>query len=275
MDRPDVVAINYSRDVGWAGALTIELCREEPSTLEVTFSHDGKSEIGVWQQKLPRSDFAQALNLVQRSGYATIAGPAEVSPEARFVSIGERTAGAKLPSLRAFELAALPPVVGALGAEIERLAAPLRAHPLRVIHAAAAWAKPAFEAGEPLAIEMVMGNSGRAPLEMGNPLDAMAEGWNGLRLVIRDAGGTEQIADLTAANVRARPAASTGGTATLDPGMGLPFRIRKKVYLTPGRYAGRVEYHGLVDNPQNRQRVTGALWLDLGPFEIRPGKSSP
>jgi hypothetical protein len=43
------------------------------------------------------------------------------------------------------------------------------------------------------------------------------------------------------------------------------------VYLTPGRYSGRLEYHGLISNPGNRQLVTGVLWLELGTLEIRRG----
>ncbi len=275
MASGDVVAVHYSRDVGWAGALTVELCRDEPSTLEVTFNHDGRPEIGVWQQAVAPAEFSRALALVRGSGYRTLAGPSEVSPEARFVTVGERAAAAALPAVRAFELSAVPAAIASLGADLERLTAPLRGHPLRVIHAAAAWAKPAFDAGELLEVEVVMGNSGRLPLEMGNPLDALADGWNGLRLVIRDAQGREEAADLSAANVRARVGSPAGATAVVDPRTAFPFRVRKKVYLTPGRYAGRLEYHGLVDNPQNRQLVTGALWLDLGPFEVRAGRAAP
>jgi hypothetical protein len=49
----DIVAINYSRDVGWAGALTAEICRSEPSTALVTFNYDHRPEIGVYRVLLP------------------------------------------------------------------------------------------------------------------------------------------------------------------------------------------------------------------------------
>jgi len=170
--------------------------------------------------------------------------------------------------LRAFELTKLDPTLAALSVEFEKLIAPLRSHPLRVIHAGAGWAKPTFDPTEPLEIEMVMGNSGRLPLEMGNPLDVAASGWNGLRLVI-GAGGQEKAVDLSAEHMRARPGSPESATVTVDPGKAFPFRIRKKVYLTPGRYRGRLEYHGLIENPQNRQLVTGSLWLDLGSFDVQ------
>src|SRR6185437_15505258 len=124
------------------------------------------------------------------------------------------------------------------------LLASIRLHPLRVIHANAAWAKPAFDASELLEIEMVMGNTGRLPVEMGNPLDIAAEGWNGLRLVLVDSSGSQHSVDLTPSHIRPRPGFPSDATVTLDPGKALPFRIRKKVYLPPGQYSGRIEYHG-------------------------------
>jgi hypothetical protein len=272
MAPPDVVAINYSRDVGWSGALIAELCSEEPSTVGLTFNYDGGAEIGVWEQRLPAATFAQALALVQRSGYRGLASPDESPPEAKFIAIGERQRGQPLPFLRAFELVMVPPPVSALGAELEKLAVePIRRHPLRVIHGGAGWARPVFAAGELLEIEVVLGNSGTLPLDMGNPLDAAAQGWSGMRLVMIDAVGHEQASDLTLANLRPPVGASTDATMTLDPGKALPFQVHKKVYLTPGRYSGRLEYHGLISNPGNRQLVTGVLWLELGTLEIRRG----
>ncbi len=268
----DVVAINYSRDVGWAGALTAELARDQPSSVDVTFNYDGRPEIGVWQQTVSPAEFAQALALVRRSGYAALPGPTEVSPEAKFLSVGERQQGEAAPTLRAFELTALEPALSALSVELERLLAPIRLHPLRVIHAAAGWAKPVFAPSELLEIEMVLGNSGRLPLEMGNPLDAAASAWNGLRLVMVDTAGRGQAVDLSVSQMRAPTGSPTDATVTLDPGKALPFRIRKKAYLAPGRYTGRLEYHGLVENPKNPQLVTGSLWLELGPVDIRDGR---
>jgi len=272
MATADVVAINYSRDVGWAGSLIAEICRDDPSTVDLTFNYDGGVEIGVWEQRLPAATFAQALALVQRSGYRGLPSPDESPPEAKFIAVGEREQGQPLPFLRAFELMMVPPPVSALGVELEKLVVgPIRRHPLRVIHGAAAWARPAFAAGELLEIEVVLGNSGTLPLEMGNPLDAAADGWNGMRLVMVDAGGHELAVDLTLANLRPPAGAPTDATVTLDPGKALPFQVHKKVYLTPGRYSGRLEYHGLMSNPGNRQLITGALWLDLGTVEIRRG----
>jgi hypothetical protein len=271
MSARETIAINYSRDVGWAGAIAAEICRDEPSTVDVTFNYDGGPEIGVWQQMLPPEQFAFALALIRRSPYATLPGPTEVSPEQKFLAFGERQQGDALPTVRCFELSSLHPTLSALSVEVERLLAGIRLHPLRVIHANAGWAKPAFDASELLEIQVVMGNTGRLPLEMGNPLDVAADGWNGLRLVLIDSRGSQYASDLTPSHVRARPGFSPDATVTLDPGKALPFRIRKKVYLSPGRYSGRIEYHGIVENPENRQLVTGSLWRDLGPVDIRSG----
>jgi hypothetical protein len=271
MSLPDVVAINYSRDVGWSGAIIAELCRDEPSSVDVTFNYDGGPEIGVWQQTLSPEEFGRALDLVSRSGYATLEGPSEVSPEEKFLAVGERQKGAALPTLRAFELRTLHPALSTLSVDLERMLASIRRHPLRVVHAGAGWTKPAFDPSELLEIEMVMGNTGRLPLEMGNPLDVAAGTWNGLRLVLIGSSGSEQATDLSPSHIRARPGFPSEATVILDPGKAIPFRIRKKVYLPPGRYSGRIEYYGMVENRENRQLVTGSLWRDLGPVDVRIG----
>jgi hypothetical protein len=271
MPAGDIIAIIYSRDVGWAGAIAAEICRDEPSTVDVTFNYDGGPEIGVWQHMLRPDEFARTLALINRSGYATLPGPTEVAPEQKFLAFGEREQGATLPTMRCFELSSLHPALSALSIELERLLARIRLHPLRVVHANAAWAKAAFDASELLEIEVVMGNTGRLPLEMGNPLDVAADGWNGLRLVLIDSSGSQHAIDLTPSHIRSRPGFPSDATVTLDPGKALPFRIRKKVYLSPGRYGGRVEYHGIVENLENRQLVTGSLWRDLGPVDVRSG----
>jgi hypothetical protein len=194
-----------------------------------------------------------------------------VAPEQKFLALGEREQGAALPTVRCFELSSLHPTLSALSVEVERLLAGIRLHPLRVIHANAAWAKLAFDVSELLEIEMVLGNTGRLPLEMGNPLDVAAHGWNGLRLVLVDPAGFQHAIDLTPSHIRASPGLPLDATVTLEPGKALPFRIRKKVYLPPAQYSGRIEYHGIVENLENRQLVTGSLSLDLGAVDIRSG----
>ena len=133
---------------------------------------------------LSPEEFGRALALVDRSGYANLEGPSEVSPEQKFLAVGERRARRRAADFACFELRTLHPALSALSVEVERMLACIRLHPLRVIHANAAWAKPTFDPSELLEIEMVMGNTGRLPLEMGNPLDVAADGWNGLRLVL-------------------------------------------------------------------------------------------
>ena len=271
MPAREIVAINYSRDVGWAGTIAAEICRDEPSTVDVTFNYDGGPEIGVWQQMLPRSSSPAPLPSSIAPGTRFFRVPTEVSPEQKFLAFGEREQGVALPIVRCFDLGRLDPTLSALSVEVERLLAGIRMHPLRVIHGNAAWTKPAFDTSELLEIEMVMGNTGSLPLEMGNPLDVAADGWNGLRLVLVDSSGCQHASDLTPSHIRARPGFPPDATVTLDPGTALPFRIRKKVYLSPGRYSGRIEYHGMVENPENNQLVTGSLWRDLGPVDIRSG----
>src|SRR5690348_4716891 len=129
----DVIAINYSRDAGWAGGLVVEICRDQPSTAVVTFNYDGGRQLGVYVATLPGDLFRQVADLVARSGYAQLPIATETGPEAKFVIVGERREGETLPLLRPFELIGLPPAVAALGRDLEAMVvAQIRKHPSRV-----------------------------------------------------------------------------------------------------------------------------------------------
>jgi hypothetical protein len=273
----DVLAINYSRDAGWAGGLIVEICRDQPSTALVTFNYDGGRELGVYLAALPAAVFLQAAELVTRSGYAQLPIAVETGPEAKFLVIGERRQGEALPVLRPFELIAIPPAVAALGRDLEAtVVAQIRKHPSRVVEVNASWAKPAFDPGEPLGVRVALRGAGALPVACGNPLGAPPGGWCGLRLFLRDVAGKgrEESVDLEAGHLRPPPEGRGGGKALLAPGATLAFEIRKKVYLTPGAYSARLSYQNVADDPDDPQFVRGEVVLDLGPVVVERGRGA-
>jgi hypothetical protein len=257
------IAINYSREVGWAGALIAELCAGEPSTAIVTFNYDGRPELGVYRTVLPDPSFLGALSALRRSGYERFPPPGEVPPESKFITVGERRQGEATPTLKPFDVRAVPPEVAAVGQELERVVEEVRRHPLRVLRASATWAKPSFAPDEPLAVTVTLENAGPLPIGIGNPLDPEPP-WSGLRLVVWQPGGDEDAVDIHASHLRAPAGVSRDADALLAPGEKLAFELRKKVYLAPGAYEGRLAYQNVIDREGDPQFVRGELWLDLG-----------
>jgi hypothetical protein len=263
----DPISIHYSRDVGWSGALIVELCRSDPSTVLVTFNYDGRPEIGVYRTQLSEEAFRRTLEEVHRSGYASLAPPGPFEPEAKFIVIGERLQGDAVPKICAFDLRALPPALAALGTSVEQVATEVRRHPSRVVWGTAEWSKPVFDTVEPLSVRVTLTNAGVLPLTLANPLSPTREG--GLQLVVRDAVGSTRTVEIDAAQLRPRPYADQGDLITLSPGDKLAFSLKKKVYLPPGDYAGRLAYRNLVDVVDNPQFVDGELWLELGAVSVQ------
>jgi hypothetical protein len=266
------IAINYSREVGWAGALIAELCATDPSTAIATFNYDGRPEIGVYRATLPAPSFQQALDVLRRSGYDQLPSPATVTPEAKFLTLGERHEGETVPALKPFDLRSVPPALDVVRQELEKIIALVRQHPMRVLKATASWGKPAFRADEPLVVQVALQNASALPITIGNPLAPEAP-WNGLRLVVWQPDGEESTADLHASHLRAPPDAPQDGEATLGPGETLAFEIKKKVYLPPGAYEGRLAYQNVIERDSDVQFVRGELWLDLGALAVeRPAR---
>ncbi len=266
-----VVAVNYSRDAGWSGGLMAELCRDIESTVIVTFNYDTRPEIGVYRQALPATTFTRVVSELQRSGYQRLPAAADVPPETKFVTVGERLDGQPLPTVRQFDLLLVPPAVTAFGQQVEPIIDEIRNHRLRVIHGQAAWSGNPLPVGAPLGVRVELRNTGTLPAALGNPLGAPTGSWCGLRLYVYDvAERRESSVDLQPQHLRAAPGAPTDPTATLLPGGVLAFEVKKKVYLLPGDYQGRISYQNITDDPEDPQLVRGELALDLGPLRVAP-----
>jgi hypothetical protein len=260
------ISIHYSRDVGWAGSLIVELCKAEPSHVLVTFNYDQRPEIGVYQAPLAEGVFAQVLAEVQRSGYPSLAPPGPFPPESKFVVVGERLEGAESPAIHAFDVRALPPGIASIQAHVERVVDGIRRHRSRVVEGKAAWTKPAFDTVEPIAARVTLKNTGALPMTLANPLSAGREA--GLMLVLADAAGATESVELDVAQLRGSPGLQDG-LVTLAPGDALAFALTKKVYLRPGDYMARLSYRSLVDVQGDPQFVGGELWLEVGRFRVQ------
>ena len=266
----DIIAVNYSRDAGWAGELTVEICRGAPSTAIVTFNYDLRPEIGVYRISLSDDIFRKVIADLQHSGYDRLPIPTEVPPEAKFVVVGERRQDEALPILRPFDIRTVPPAVVALGQEIEKVAEEIRRHPSRVIQGSASWTQPVFDPRQPLGVRLSLRNAGVLPLTLGNPIGAPMASWSGLRLLLRDAVGKEQSVDLDPGHLQAPPETPRDPAPIVAPGAVMTMTVKKKVYLVPGRYLGRLSYYNVIDRPDDPQFVRGELCLDLGGVIVRP-----
>jgi hypothetical protein len=263
----DAVSIHYSRDVGWSGALIVELCRAAPSTVLVTFNYDMRPEIGVYRTTLAEGVFLQVLEEVRRSNYASLAPAGPLQPETKCVVIGERLDGDDAPGIHAFDESSFPPGLGPLQAHLESVAADIRRHASRTVEGSAAWTKPAFFTDEPIAARISLKNAGVLPVTLANPLSSGREA--GVQLLLKNAAGATESVDLAPAQLRAPAGHATDGMVTLAPGGALAFELRKVVYLEPGDYLGRVAYRSLVDVQGDPQFVEGELWLELGAIGVR------
>jgi hypothetical protein len=266
---PAVVAVNYSRDVGWAGSVVLEVQRDGASTLATTFNDDGTPEIGLWRATVPSKKLDALVGSLRASGYRELPADATIPPGTKMVSLGERVAGAALPVMRGFPSpppAALAPVLAA----IDALRADLRAHPVRVVRGDVTLSTARVTRGGELVATVGLMNVGSAPLTIGNPLAPAATGWNGVRLAFAAEGrsASEQQRDLGSGDVRADAGVPRTPTVALAPGQSLRFEIHAALDLPAESYAVRVEYHGMAPGEGDPQLVGGVLWLPAGTLTI-------
>ena len=268
------VAINYGRDIGWAGSRAIEVQRDGVTTFVTSFNDRGL-EIGLWRSVVSRANFDELVARLRASGYERLAFEGTLDPETKVVTVGERLEGETLPILYAF--VTVPPELAPVIALLDAIETQVRANPVRVLRGSAAWAKADVQRGDPAVVEMTMTNVGAEALEMSNPLHDFAEpghaggGWNGLRLAFNKEGahGGDEQYDIAAADVRAPPDAARSETCLLQPGQGLRFEIRKDIHLGAGKYRSRVEYNSMVNRDTDPSFVGGVLSLDPGPLAVR------
>jgi hypothetical protein len=206
---------------------------------------------------------------VRRSGYDRLPVPASVPPETKFITVGERLEGQPLPTLRQFDLRLVPPAIGALGQQVEKVIDDIRQHRSRVIQAGAAWLRSPIDASEPLGLRITLHNAGALPLALGNPLGAARGSWCGLRLFLYDvAAATESSVDLELVHLRSAPGTPVDPIVTLAPRGTLTVDVKKRVYLVPGHYTARISYQNVADDPDDPQLVRGELMLDLGALQV-------
>jgi len=279
----DPSALHYSRHVGWAGSILMEVVPAAPSTVIVTFNYDAQPRIGVYATEVPEATFRRLLASLRGSGYDQLPSPQSFEPESRFVTLGERAVGVAIPAVHVFSVLALPSVVAALSREFEEVADEIRRSPERVLEVNARYSQASLSPGEPLSIEVALKNVGRLALNLGNPLGAAPGEPAGVSLSVRAARDpdTEQGVELGVEHLRGRPGASTAPTVALAPGAELGFELQKRVYLAPGDYTVALAYQNLAHSDADRQSIEGVVLLELGALSVqsadvpRAGARSP
>ncbi len=61
---------------------------------------------------------------------------------------------------------------------------------------------------------------------------------------------------------------ATSPLLSLQPQEHVKFRLKKKVYLNPGSYRGKVGVRSFMDDGAPRHRVYGAMVAKAGPFRV-------
>ncbi len=265
----DVVAINFSRDVGWSGQEVLELAKSGPSTVALSFNPDGRPEIGLWRATLPPERFAAALAAVQASGYESVPGPSQVAPGAKLVSLGVRRATEPAPRMRAFPARPVPPPIAPVVSLLEAAIAEIRQNPRRVLAGRAEARAARVERGADLLVQLTLTNAGVEPLQLVNPTARAPGEWTGVRLVFTDGGGGEHAADLKPADLSG--SAGAGAAVTLAPGAGLTLQARARADWPAGAGRLRVEVHEAPGDAAGDAFVEGTLWLDAGPLSVEGG----
>lgn len=261
------IAVNYSRDIGWAGTLAIEVQRVGESTVFQTFNDDGTPEIGLWRSPVTAAKFDQLLAQLYASGYERLRAPATVSPGTKLVSVGVRFPGQALPTMRSFP--SLPEPLAPVVAFLEGLRSEIRAHPIRALRGRASWKSRSIARSQDAVLGVTLTNVGTSGFDLANPLAGTGGSWNGLRLVFKKGqGGDEQQQDLTAADLRLPPNADRAPVVSLAPGQSLRFEVCRRIDLPAGQHAVRFEYHSMSNRDGDTQFVGGVLWIDPGEITV-------
>jgi hypothetical protein len=264
------IAVNYSRDIGWAGTLAIEVQRAGESSVLQTFNEGDTPEIGLWRSPVTAAKFDQLLAQLNRSGYEQLRAPAAVPPGTKLVSIGVRLPGQDLPTIRAFP--SLPEPLTPVVIFLERLRSEIRAHPIRVLRGSASWKSRSVARSQDAGLGVTLTNVGTSAFNLANPLASTGSAWNGLRLVFtKKQGGGEQQQNLTTADLRFPPDADRAPMVSLAPGQSLRFEVCKKVEIPAGQHAVRFEYHSMSNRDDDAQFVGGVLWIDPGEITVKSG----
>jgi len=268
----------YNHDLG-AGFVALTLFPKGDSTVMLTCNLGEKQEIGHYQHKVSLEVAQNTRNILQQAGYKTLPPPPPLPPETASITIGEGVEGS-MPENHVFPLGTLPQVLTPVMDEMSRRIEEIRLHPLRVLQGSAAWEAAQFESGGDISFVITFRNIGTMPIEITNPGGASEDDQVRLFLAVAkdkpdDQISEEDVADVEpgTANVSAVPKPGEklgpqGPTVVIGAGDELLIRVRKSVYLAPGRYKGVVTFHSVAGNIDVDRAVDGALAMDIGTFQI-------
>jgi len=267
------VAVRYVHHVGWSGARIGAFYYREPSNVRVTYSYDGRQEIGLWRATVDPKRIEEVQLALRSSNYQDLAPSDPVPPETKFVSFEEELTGDKERVMWGFPLHSVPPSIVSVVQKFDALLELVRAHPVRVLRGSAKWSQPEFRTDEELVAELQLTAVGTAELEAGNPFVAGPQGpKGGLRLVLKGISPkTEELhVDLEPANVISQKPVMKESVFRLSPGQSWSLRLGKRVHAVPGRYRGLLAYQSAHKFTFDGPGINGEIPIDLGEIAIVP-----
>jgi hypothetical protein len=267
------IAIHYIHHVGWSGARMGGFSYREPSIARVTYSYDGRQEIGLWRATVDPKLIEEAQLALRSSRYQELSPSEGFPPETKFVDFEEEMVGEKERAMWGFPLHSIPPVIVPVIQKFDALVELVRAHPVRVLRGSAKWSQREFRTDEELVVELQLTAVGTAELEAGNPFVAGPRGPKGIvRLVLEGvAPRTEALqVDLEPANVIGQKPAMKDAIFPLAPGQSWSLRLGKRVHAVPGRYRGVLSYYSAHSFTKDGPETNGEIPIDLGEIAIVP-----
>jgi hypothetical protein len=267
------ISIHYIHHVGWSGARMGGFSYREPSIARVTYSYDGRQEIGLWRATVDPKLIEEAQLALRSSHYQELSPSEGVPPGTKFVDFEEETVGDKERAMWGFPLHAIPPAIAPVIQKFDALLELVRAHPVRVLRGSAKWSQPEFRTDEELLVELHLTAVGTAELEAGNPFVAGPERPKGrVRLVLEGvAPKTDALhVDLEPANVISQKPPMKEAIFRLAPGQSWSLHFGKRVHAIPGRYRGLLSYYSGHSFTKDGPETDGEIPIDLGEIAIVP-----
>lgn len=265
----------------WATFFALVVSPDEPSRVRVTGPMDEVPEIGSYSTQLERTRAEELLQVVEASGYRELAKHEKMMPETPTFTMGKRQSGKDgKREWIGFPLPTLPPELVPVRQAVRRVAQELRGHPLHVVRGEAAWAVPTFKPRGTLELVITLSNPGRGPVELLSPNAPPTEQHPGQTsrtitvLKVGNASGkdVEQVElepeDIEQIDHEGKRMAPTE-RVRLAPGEKARFRLKKRVYLSPGSYRGTVTLRVLDRLGVSDERAVGVLLLKAGAFEVK------
>lgn len=271
--------ISYTESLPiWGTSLMLFVSPHEESSFINTGPLPEAPGLGIYSRRLPEDDARAVCKLVERTDLAALMTNDPMPPETPSISLGHGDLDGPLDKqpFFGFPIPKLPDEVVTIRARMRKLIPELVGHPLHTIRGAARPRVDTIKTRSALEIDLDLESFGREAVEFVSP-DSTA------RVILtigpdKPADKVDEEKEVQSVELDAKERfriddkgkrMPTSETLRLASKETAHFRLKKKVYLSPGRYKVAVTVR--FDDPDNRQQpfISGVLVVDAGHFTVR------